>query len=284
MARRRTSLNEFNDDEQLMMSPLRRTPMAPPTPTRSVQAPPMQAPAASPSSARPPSAMSMTPSGSPQGPIDFRQPREQAPGVPAVGVPGGGEQFAFDPSIMPTTGAPTGPPVQAYGGGFQPSGNPLADIKSFGATDNESFLAMLNALKAAYPGRISDVGASATGVWDKIVVDGQIYDAIKGATGTSGEPMLMREQPGGGAFGGGMGFGGTTMGLGGVPSAGQGQTTMPLGRPTRTREAVAQQAVAPAAGLPAYDWLLQQQEQANRDADEQDFLMRSQSQRRFRVR
>lgn len=147
-----------------------------------------------------------------------------APTGPRVGTPGGvgvhePGRGGLPPGAVVTE---TPPPLSTGGGaGFTPSGNPLADLDRFfdGPANNENFLELLNAMKAAYPGRVSDVGPSATGVWDKIVIDGQTYDLIQSATGDSGRWMKMREGPhgGGGSFGGGMAGGGGTVNIGNDP-------------------------------------------------------------------
>jgi hypothetical protein len=114
---------------------------------------------------------------------------------------------------LPDSGEGAPPPEETGSDlGFTPSGDPLADMRQLqkGTPNNENFLKMMDALKAAYPGRVSDVGASARGVWDKIVIDGVTYDAIESATGDTGRWMVMAEGPqgGGGAFAGGSPFGG----------------------------------------------------------------------------
>lgn len=129
-------------------------------------------------------------------------PHRRVGQTPRLGEPGEEE--------APTATGPSGDL------GFTPSGNPVADLKQLqrGTPNNENFLQMLDALKAAYPGRVSDVGPSATGVWDKIVIDGMTHDVIESATGESGRWMDLVEGPqggggaGGGLFGGGGGGGG----------------------------------------------------------------------------
>lgn len=133
----------------------------------------------------------------------FARP-EMAPGQGTQGQPPGYVPPAQQPK------PPTAPTPTAGGGGvpgfpdFRPSGNPVSDLRYFFnkvSPNNQGFQKLYNALKAAYPGRISDVGASARGVWDKIVIDGTTYDVIQNATGTSGTWMVMAEGPVGGGRG-----------------------------------------------------------------------------------
>lgn len=146
-----------------------------------------------------------------------------APAGPRVGTPGGTGVLEPGRGGLPSGAAVTeAPPPTSTGGAldFTPSGNPLQDLDRFftGPANNENFLELLNAMKAAYPGRVSDVGPSATGVWDKIVIDGQTYDLIESATGDSGRWMKLAEGPGGGgSFGGGMAGGGGSVNVGNDP-------------------------------------------------------------------
>lgn len=134
---------------------------------------------------------------------------ERAPGI-------GGEDPRFPGTDVPpgtpplTAPPPTAPPAPT--GGFTASGNPLQDLSWFHRLPptNEGFLQLLNTLKAAYPGRVSDVGASATGVWDKVVIDGTVYDVIQSAGGPGARWMspLSEGPPGAAGPGGVAGFDG----------------------------------------------------------------------------
>lgn len=264
---------------------LRQTSQVAPRPS-TMQAPPMQAPArrrvGGPPTA-PQTTIGMPPRGALPRPPDttgFELPASlPSPPQPDMELYTGQGEFphrrvgqtpqAVGPEPSPAPSMPPSSPSVPPSGGFQPSGNPLADVERLyqGAATNYEFLALLEQMKAAYPGRVSDVGASAKGVWDKIVIDGQAYDLIEAAGGPRARWMKPLAEGGGGGM---MPLGGSLFGAGG----GMGGVPQPLeqgaGTQAPDRNRVAEMVAAMMGNTlpPQYDWMreLQQQQEQQRAA------------------